>query len=67
MPEGFQVTELRSGLVGPSQISPGPDGQLLVAQLNGGEGDGTGQVLLLDPDSDAEPTVLFDGLQKPTG
>ncbi|MGH9272044.1 MAG: PQQ-dependent sugar dehydrogenase [Ilumatobacteraceae bacterium] len=67
VPEGFEVTEVRSGLVGPSQISPGPDGTLLVAQLNGGEGDGTGQVLLLDPGSDAEPTVLFDGLQKPTG
>jgi len=62
-----EVAEVYSGLRGPTQISPGPDGQLLVAQLNGGEGEGTGQVLLVDLDSDAEPIVLFEGLQKPTG
>ena len=67
VPDGFTVTEVRSGLRGPTQIGPGPDGRLLVAQLNGGEGDGTGQVLLVDLGSDEEPTVLFDGLQKPTG
>lgn len=67
VPDGFTVTEVHAGLRGPTQFGPGPDGQLLVAQLNGGEGEGTGQILLVDPGSDAEPTVLFDGLQKPTG
>lgn len=67
VPDGFAIVEVRAGLRGPTQISPGPDGTLLVAQLNGGEGEGTGQVLLVHLASDAEPTVLFDGLQKPTG
>lgn len=38
-----------------------------MAQLNGGENDGTGQVLLVDLRNDRAPTVLFDGLLKPTG
>jgi len=66
-PEGFTVTEVVSGLSSPTQIALAPDGGLLVAQLNGGEEDDTGQILLVDPTGDGEPRVLFDGLRKPTG
>lgn len=67
VPDGYGVTELVDGFVGPTQISRGPDGSLLVAQLDGGEGDGTGQVLRVDLDGSDDPVVLFDDLVKPTG
>ncbi len=38
----------------------------LVAQLNGGENDQVGQVLVIDP-ATFEQSVLIDGLDKPTG
>ncbi|MDH3299310.1 MAG: glucose sorbosone dehydrogenase, partial [Acidimicrobiia bacterium] len=56
------------GLTGPTQLVIGDDGDWLVAQLAGGENDGTGQVVRLDPDAlDAPPEVILDGLDKPTG
>lgn len=53
-------------LVGPTQMIDGPDGRLWVAQLNGPEGAGVGQVVAVDPDSGARE-VLVDGLATPTG
>lgn len=67
VPDGYSVTEVRSGLRGPTQIASLPDGALVVAQLNGGEGAGTGQVVRVVAESDEEIRVLFDGLAKPTG
>jgi glucose/arabinose dehydrogenase len=57
-----------TGFDGPTQLSIGEGGDWYLAQLNGGENDETGQVLRLDPDDlDAEPEVVLDGLDKPTG
>lgn len=69
-PDG--ATVVVDGLDRPTQISDGPDDRLLVAQLNGGEEDGTGQVLVVDvAGGDGEVTsggeVVLDGLDKPTG
>lgn len=66
-PDGFAVTEVVVGLDRPTQIAFDADGRLLVAQLAGGEGDGTGQVLRLDFDAPAEREVVADGLLTPTG
>ncbi|MET0324359.1 MAG: glucose sorbosone dehydrogenase [Ilumatobacteraceae bacterium] len=67
VPEGFSVTEVVTGLVGPTQITVLSDGRLVVAQLNGGERDGTGQIVVFDPGAEEEPTVLYDELVAPTG
>lgn len=63
-PEGTSV--VFEGLDGPTQIAEGPDGRLLVAQLNGPEGEPTGQVLEVDPES-GDRRVLLEGLDTPTG
>jgi glucose/arabinose dehydrogenase len=67
VPAGFEVEELVTGLVGPTQAVVGGDGRLVVAQLAGGEREGTGQVVRLDPDDPADRDVLADGLLVPTG
>lgn len=67
VPDGFDVTEVADGLSGPTQVVAEDGGTLLVAQLNGPEDGGEGQVVRLDPASGAEPLVLFDGLDTPTG
>lgn len=66
-PEGFAVEVVVSGLAGPTQVSEAADGRLLVAQLNGGEDEGSGQVLAVDLDAPDDREVLFDGLLTPTG
>lgn len=66
-PDGFEVTEFADGFSGPTQITRGPDGTLLVGQLNGSEGGGDGQVLRVDLGDPDERMVLFDNLLKPTG
>jgi glucose/arabinose dehydrogenase len=63
-PKGFTV--VAEGFNGPTQIADGPDGLLLVAQLNGEENAATGQVVVFDPKSKAK-RVLLTGLDKPTG
>lgn len=56
------------GLAGPTQLVIDDDGAWWVAQLAGGENDGSGQVVRIDPDEiDTPPTVILDGLDKPTG
>ncbi len=56
------------GLSGPTQLAIDSDGSWWVAQLAGGENDGTGQIVRVDPDDlDAPPVVILDGLDKPTG
>jgi glucose/arabinose dehydrogenase len=65
-PSGYTLTPVVTGLRGPTQMINGPDGRLWVAQLNGGENAGTGQIVAVDMVSGAQE-VLVDGLTKPTG
>ena len=65
--EPFAAVVVVDGLDRPTQLAV-TDDAWFVAQLNGAEDDGTGQVLRLDPgDLDAAPVVVLDGLTKPTG
>lgn len=54
------------GLDRPTQISPGPDGLLLVAQLAGGENDATGEIVAVDVAAGTR-RVVANELDKPTG
>lgn len=67
IPDGYLVSVVAEAFDGPTQFLVLPDGDLLVAELNGGERDGTGRVLRVDGDDPTERTVLIDGLAKPTG
>lgn len=66
VPEGYEVSEVVSGLDGPTQIQVLDDGRLLVAQLNGDEGKAVGQVLVVDPET-GDRQVIADELVSPTG
>lgn len=66
VPEGYEVSEVVSGLDGPTQIQVLDDGRLLVAQLNGDEGKAVGQVLRVDPET-GDREVIADDLVSPTG
>lgn len=66
VPDGYEVTEVVSGLDGPTQVQVLDDGRLLVAQLNGDEGKPVGQVLIVDPET-GERDVIADDLVSPTG
>jgi glucose/arabinose dehydrogenase len=61
-----EMSVVVDGLDRPTQISPGPDGLLLVAQLAGGENDATGEVVAVDV-ADGTRRVVVEGLDKPTG
>jgi glucose/arabinose dehydrogenase len=65
-PAGFTVSLVAEGLAGPTQMIAAPNGELWVAQLNGAENGGTGQVIALEPTTGAQ-RVLVEGLLKPTG
>lgn len=67
VPSGFAVEVVAEGFEGPTQIVPLADGGLLVAELNGGEPDGTGRVIRVDGTDPADRSVVIDGLDKPTG
>ncbi len=60
------VEVLAVGLAGPTQIGHDGRGGFVVAELNGGEREGTGRVLRFES-FDGEPEVLVDGLLTPTG
>lgn len=69
--DGRNTSELSAevlveGLGGPTQIAPDGRGGYILAELNGGEAEGTGRVLRFDS-LDAEPEVLLEGLLTPTG
>ena len=66
VPDGLTATEVVSGLEGPTQLQVLDDGRFLVAQLNGGEGEAGGQVLVIDPET-GDREVVADGLVSPTG
>ena len=61
------VDVIAGGLGAPTQLTVDADGWIVVAELNGGERDGTGRVLRFDPDRPDEREVLVDGLLVPTG
>jgi len=65
-PDEFTATIFASGFDGPTQmVIVGDD--LLVAELNGRENDGTGRILRLSLEDPQERVVLQSGLDKPTG
>ena len=66
VPDGFEVTEVVSGLDGPTQVQVLGDGRLLVAHLNGDEGTPVGQVLIVDPET-GDRDVIAEDLVSPTG
>jgi glucose/arabinose dehydrogenase len=71
---GFAATLFAGGLNGPTALAfgPAPDPlnggsrRLYVAQLNGGENDGAGQIIAIDAEHKTQDVVL-DKLAKPTG
>ncbi len=64
--DGLAVELFVDGLRGPTQFVVVDDGAVIVAEINGGENDGTGRVVRVDP-ATADVEVLLDGLDKPTG
>jgi len=66
-PAGFDVTVFAEDFVGPTQMVFTDDGDLIVAELNGGENDAAGRVLRVAADDPNDRTVLQQGLNKPTG
>jgi glucose/arabinose dehydrogenase len=63
----WSVDTVADGLAGPTQLVVDGDGKWVVAELNGGERDGTGRVVRIDPTAPDEREVLVDGLLTPTG
>ncbi|MFO7632714.1 MAG: PQQ-dependent sugar dehydrogenase [Caldilinea sp.] len=66
LPSGFTAEVVVNSLNGPTQMIAGPDGRLWVAQLNGSENAGTGQVLSINLET-GDRRVQLDDLYKPTG
>ncbi len=64
--DGLAVELVVDGLRGPTQFVIDEDGNVIVAEINGGENDRTGRVVRVDP-ATAAVEVLLDGLDKPTG
>lgn len=62
----FGVEVLVDGLTGPTQIVRADD-RLIVAELDGSEGAGTGRVLSIGLDDTADRQILVDDLLTPTG
>lgn len=58
---------LVTGLRGPTQMAFHPDGRLLVAEINQGEGTPTGTVSAIDLDAPEDREILVEGLDTPTG
>ena len=67
VPADFSATLVAEGLRGPTQMVLAANGDIIVAELNGGENDGTGRILRLAQDDTAQRVVLQRGLDKPTG
>lgn len=63
---GYQIEVWAEGFNGPTQMIVAPDDRLWVAQINGDENAGNGQLVALNSQT-GERTVLLDGLLKPTG
>ncbi|MGA1053137.1 MAG: hypothetical protein ACO3WU_12635, partial [Ilumatobacteraceae bacterium] len=63
---GLELTELVTGLSGPTQIAADGEGGYVVAELNGGEREGRGRVLRFRT-LPGPSEVLLEGLETPTG
>lgn len=63
---GYHLEIFAEGFVGPTQMIVGSEGRLWVAQLQGDENAGQGQVVAFDVEQKTQ-TVLLDDLIKPTG
>lgn len=63
---GYHAEIVARGLNAPTHAAVGPEGALYLTQLNGGENDGTGQVVRIKA-AGATPEIMLDGLFKPTG
>ena len=66
-PEGFQTQLWASGFDRPTQMVFTPGGDLVIAELNGGENAALGRILLVASDDANDRVVLQTGLDKPTG
>ena len=66
VPADYRIEVFATGLSGPTQMIVGPDGAIWVAQLNGEEDAGQGQIVALRGGS-ADKRVLLDRLLKPVG
>jgi len=64
---GFELTTAVEGLRGPTQATFDPSGTMLVAEINGGENNGTGRVVAFNLTTPSEREVLVADLDKPTG
>lgn len=67
VPDGFAVELVADGFSGPTQFALAGDGRLIVAELNGAEGAGSGRVLGVDRVDPSAREVLVDHLLTPTG
>lgn len=67
VPDGFTSSLFAEGFVGPTQMAHASNGKIVVAELQGGENDSQGRVVLVDLADRTERVVLQDGLDKPTG
>jgi len=65
--DGFRAELWASGFDGPTQMVFAPNGDLLVAELNGGENEELGSVVRVSADDLEDRVVLQTGLDKPTG
>ena len=63
---GLELTEVASGLTGPTQIAHDGSGGFVVAELNGGEREGTGRIVRYAA-LPGESEIVLDGLTTPTG
>lgn len=66
LPDGFQAEIYAQGLRSPTALAFGPDDALYLTQLNGGENEGSGQVVRVT-EPGAAPEPLLRDLTKPTG
>jgi len=64
---GYQAFVYATDFDGPTQMVFAPNGDLLVAELQGGENDGTGRIVRVDRQDPTARSVLQTDLDKPTG
>lgn len=64
---GLRLDVVAEGFAGPTQLVVDDAGRIVLAELNGGERDGTGRVVRFDPAAPDDREVLVDDLLVPTG
>lgn len=66
-PNGFSTELWATGFDGPTQMVFAPNGDLVIAELNGGENEAQGRILRVSASDVNDRIVLQTGLDKPTG